>query len=61
MDQLSEKELSALNDLLSEEDLLIKKFKMLAEHSQDAEVKSAFTEISNKHQEHFKSLYAQLK
>ena len=61
MDQISEKELSALNELLSEEELLIKKFKMLAEHSQDAEVKSAFTEISNKHQEHFKSLYAQLR
>ena len=50
MDQISEKELSALNELLSEEELLIKKFKMLAEHSQDAEVKSTFTEISNKRQ-----------
>ena len=33
MNQLSDKELSALNDLLSEEELLIKKFKMLAEHT----------------------------
>ena len=32
MSQLSEKELSALNDLLTEEELLIKKFQMLAEH-----------------------------
>ena len=31
MSQLSEKELSVLNDLLTEEDLLIKKFQMLAE------------------------------
>lgn len=34
---------------------------MLSEHTQDPEVKSAFTEISNKHQEHFQSLYAQLR
>lgn len=61
MDQISEKELAALNELLSEEELLIKKFKMLSEHTEDAEVKAKFTEISNKHQEHFQSLYAQLK
>ena len=35
MSQLSEKELSVLNDLLTEEDLLIKKFQMLAEHTED--------------------------
>ena len=61
MNQLSEKELMALNELLSDEELLVKKFQMLSEHSQDTEVKSKFTEIANKHQEHFKSLYAQLK
>ena len=61
MDQISEKELAALNELLSEEELLIKKFKMLSEHTEDAEVIAKFTEISNKHQEHFQSLYAQLK
>lgn len=60
MGQLSEKELSALNDLLTEEDLLIKKFKMLAEHAEDQEISAKFTEISNKHQAHFNSLYAQL-
>lgn len=61
MNQLSEKELSALNELLSEEELLVKKFKMLSEHSQDQEVKSKLMEISNKHQEHFQSLYSHLK
>ena len=40
MDQISEKELAALNELLSEEELLIKKFKMLSEHTEDAEVKA---------------------
>ena len=57
---VTSKELSALNDLLSEEELLIKKFQMLAEHSSDAQVKAKFNDISNKHKEHFKSLYSQL-
>ena len=56
-----ENELLENYELLSEEELLIKKFKMLSEHTEDAEVKAKFTEISNKHQEHFQSLYAQLK
>ena len=60
MSQISEKELSALNELLSEEELLIKKFQMLAEHATDMEVKNKFQDISNKHQEHFRSLYSQL-
>ncbi len=59
--QISEKELSALNDLLTEEELLIKKFKMLAQHSTDPEISAKFTEISDKHQGHFNSLYAQLR
>ena len=49
MSQLSEKELSVLNDLLTEEDLLIKKFQMLAEHTEDQEISAKFTEISQKH------------
>ena len=61
MNQISEKELSALNDLLSEEELLVKKFKVLSEQSQDAEVKAKFTQISNQHQEHFQNLFQQLK
>lgn len=61
MTQLSEKELSSLHDLLSEEELLIKKFKMLAEQTSDQKIKNKFEEISNKHQGHFNSLYSQLK
>lgn len=57
---ISEKELSALNDLLSEEELLIKKFQMLAEHSNDENIKNRFMAISNEHKEHFRSLYSQL-
>lgn len=61
MNQLTEKELTGLNELLNEEELLVKKFQMLSEHTQDTEVKAKFTEIANKHQEHFRSLYAQLR
>ena len=61
MDQLSENELNGLNELLNEEELLVKKFRMLATHSQDSEVKSKFEEIANRHQEHFMSLYSQLR
>ena len=50
MTQLSEKELSSLHDLLSEEELLIKKFKMLAEQANDQEIKNKFEEISNNRQ-----------
>ena len=60
MSQLSEKELSTLKDLLADEDLLVKKFKMLAEHAEDATLKAKMTEISNKHQGHFNELYSKL-
>lgn len=61
MNQLSEKELSMLNDALAEEDRLVKKFQNLASEVEDAQVKSSFEEIANKHQGHFNALYAQLK
>lgn len=60
MTQLSEKELSALQELLSEEELLVKKFQMLAEHAEDAELKNKMLDISKKHQGHFNALYAKL-
>ncbi len=60
MPHLSEKELSFVKDLLSEEDLLVKKFKMLADQAESPDVKEEMTKISNKHQEHFNKLYAKL-
>lgn len=60
MAQLSEKELASIKELLSEEDLLVKKFKMLAEHADTVELKSEMVSISNKHQEHFNELYSKL-
>ncbi|MBR2044725.1 MAG: hypothetical protein IJ958_01155 [Agathobacter sp.] len=60
MAQLSEKELASLQELLSDEDLLVKKFKMLAEHATDEQVKSKMLEISAKHQDHLNELYSHL-
>ncbi len=61
MGQLSEKELSALNDLLTDEELLTKKFKMLATHTDDMEIKQKFERISEQHQGHFNALYEHLR
>lgn len=60
MGSLSEKELSLLNDALSEEQLLVSKYQMLAEQSQEPEVSSKFQQISGRHQKHFNELYALL-
>lgn len=60
MSKLSEKELSAIKDLLSEEELLVKKFQMLAEHAETEALKCKMTDISEKHQGHFNELYAKL-
>lgn len=60
MTQLSEKELASLQESLADEDLLVKKFKMLAEHAQDESLKAKMLEISEKHQGHFNALYSKL-
>ena len=61
MGQLSEKELSLLNDLLADEELLTKKFKMLASLTQDTEIKQKYERIAEQHQGHFNTLYGFLK
>ena len=61
MAQLSEKELSALNDLLADEQLLTKKFSMLAKQTNDSEIQQKFEQISQQQQGHFNALYEYLK
>lgn len=61
MNQLSEKELSVVNDLLNGEELLVKKFQMLASHAQDETVKQQMLNIADKHQGHFNAIYSYLK
>lgn len=60
MSTLTEKELSTIKDLLSAEELLVKKFKMLAEHAEKPELKRQMENIAEKHQGHFNELYGKL-
>ena len=60
MSQLYEKELSAIHEILSSEELLVKKYQMLAEHTEDQEIKQQFQQIAAKHQGHFNELYQKL-
>lgn len=60
MSDLSEKELSLINEALSEEQLLVKKFKMLASHTEDQTVKQQMLDIADKHQGHFNDIYSYL-
>lgn len=60
MTNLTEKELSAINDLLDGESELVKKFQMLSNSTNDPELKQTFSNISQKHQQHFNAVYAKL-
>ena len=60
MSVLTEKELSTIKDLLSAEELLVKKFEMLAEHAEKPELKQQLECIAQKHQGHFNELYSKL-
>ncbi len=60
MGQLTEKELGTINDLLAEEELLVKKFQMLAKQTEDTEIKEKYERISKQHQGHFNAIYAHL-
>ncbi|MCI9068763.1 MAG: spore coat protein [Lachnospiraceae bacterium] len=60
MANLTTKELSALEDQLSMEQLLIKKYKMVASMATDQEIKTKCDQIANKHQEHFNRLMSHL-
>ncbi len=60
MVNLSEKELSSISDSLAEEELLVKKYQMLASQTSDTEIKNTFNEVADRHQEHFNSLYSLL-
>lgn len=61
MADLSEKELSSIQDILTQEELLIKKFKNLSNQCKDEEIKDKLMSISDRHQKHFNSIYAQLR
>ena len=60
MSKLSEKELSCINESLSEEELLVKKYQMLARQSQDTDVSAKMEEVAKRHQKHFNEIYSLL-
>ncbi|HIZ84024.1 MAG TPA: spore coat protein [Firmicutes bacterium] len=60
MANLTAKELSALEDQLNMEKLLIKKYKMVSSMAVDQEVKTKCEQVAAKHQEHFNRLMSHL-
>jgi len=60
MGNLTEKELSALEDLLSLEELNVKKYNMLTQHVQDTALQQKLQNIANAHQGHFNMLFNHL-
>ncbi len=61
MAQITEKELSALSDLLNAEQVTIAKYKASADMTQDAAIKDKYTQMAARHQRHFDELYTNLK
>ena len=49
---LTTKELTAIEEQLGQEQLLIQKFKMYAQMTQDQQLRSSFEQIAAKHQIH---------
>jgi rubrerythrin len=60
MANITAKELTALEDQLNYEMVLVKKYRTLAGQSTDAEIKTKYSQIASKHQEHFNRLYSYL-
>ena len=60
MANLSAKELSAIEDLLTAEQCLVKKYKMYADQCTDPQIRTKCEQIAAKHQNHFTRLMSQL-
>lgn len=60
MANLSTKELTALEDQLSQESLLVKKYQTTAQSCTDPALKTKFDAVAAKHQDHFNRLYTYL-
>lgn len=60
MANLTSKELSAIEDQLNCEQMLIKKFKAYAEMATDPKVKTTCEQIANQHKQHFDTLMGHL-
>ena len=60
MANLTSKELSALEDQLSVEQHLVKKYKLYAQQCTDPQIRTKCEEIASKHQSHFSRLLSHL-
>ncbi|MBR6727782.1 MAG: hypothetical protein IKM08_06285 [Clostridia bacterium] len=61
MAQITEKELTALGDLMSMECNLVAKCHDMACCTQDAALKDRYEQMAQRHQRHFDQLYSNLK
>lgn len=61
MAQITEKELSALGDLLSMESVLAAKCCAMAQETSDAALKDCYVQMAQRHQRHFDELFANVK
>lgn len=61
MTQITEKELTAISDLLSMEENLVAKYRACACQTEDAALKNSYELLAQRHQRHFDELYANLK
>ena len=61
MAQITCKELSALSDLMSAEELMVAKYRAYAAQSNDSALKNQYEQIAQRHQRHFDELYSNLK
>lgn len=56
MANLTSKELSALEDQIGQEQLLVKKYQAMSGMCTNQQIKQCLTDYSNKHQQHFNQL-----
>ena len=61
MAQITEKELTAISDLLSMEENLVAKYRACACNTADASLKSEYEQMAQRHQRHYDELYTNLK
>lgn len=61
MPNLTSKELSALEDQLAGEEILVKKYRSFAEQCSDNALRTKCTAIADTHQKHFNTLLGYLK
>lgn len=60
MGSLTEKELTTIEDQLSLEENIVKKYKLYAQSCTDPQLKAQCEQIASKHQNHFNMLYNHL-